>query len=110
MAKHPPAKQPPAKPARRFRPGRLVRALLVVATVGACGALAYLPVTQYMELRGHLAEAEAETEANTEAKREAVNRLADSRRRNDERARCFNTWVGVGEETYVISGLLTCDD
>ena len=39
-----------------------------------------------------------------------MERLEDSRRRNAERARCFNTWVDVGEETYEIAGLATCDD
>ena len=104
------AKQPPPKPRRRFRSGLVVRAGLIVATLGAGGALAYIPVTQYFDLRSQLAEAEAEAEANAEAKQEALARLADSRRRNVERARCFNTWVEVGEETYLISGLLTCDD
>lgn len=104
------AKKPSPKDGRRFRSGLVVRVGLIVATLGAGGALAYIPVTQYVELRADLGDAEREAEELAEARREAMARLADSRRRNHERARCFNMWVEVGEETYSVSGLLTCDD
>ena len=77
---------------------------------GVCVAAAYLPVSQYLELRSELGEVQVEGEANEAARRAAMERLEDSRRRNAERARCFNTWVDVGEETYEIAGLATCDD
>lgn len=104
------AKKPPPKQRRRFRSGLMVRGGLIAATLGAGGALAYIPVTQYIELRTDMADADREAEELAEARREAIARLTDSRRRNHERARCFNMWVEVGEETYSVSGLLTCDD
>ena len=104
------AKQPSPPPKRRFRSGLVVRGCLIAATLGAGGALAYIPVTQYLDMRAELSEAEAEAEALEAARLEAQNRLRDAEKQNEERARCFNTWVQIGEETYVVQGLLTCDD
>ena len=95
---------------RPFRSGLVVRGFLIAATLGGCGALAYVPVTQYIDMRGQSAEAEAEADALDIARPEAQTKLSDAEKRNEERARCFNTWVPIGEETYVVQGLLTCDD
>lgn len=100
----------PTPTPRRFRSGLVVRGCLVFATLGAGGALAYIPVTQYIDLRAQLDDVETEAEQLEAARRLAQERLADSKRRNEERARCFNTWVEVGEETYIVQGLQTCDD
>ena len=100
----------PAPERRPFRSGLAVRGCLIAATLGAGGALAYIPVTQYIDLRGQLTEAEADADALQAERRAAQEKLDDSMKRNEERARCFNTWVEIGEETYVIQGLLTCDD
>jgi len=95
---------------RSRRPNVAVGGLMLVATLVLVGFLVYIPVTQYVEMRGQLAEADAEADSLEAARREAQNKLVDAEKRNAERARCFNTWVPIGEETYVVQGLLTCDD
>ena len=58
-----PVRKPAAKPAGdgpRFRSGIAVRSALVAATLAAGAALAYMPVTDYFELRGELTELEGE--------------------------------------------------
>ena len=102
--------KPPTPERRPFRSGLAVRGFLIAATLGAGGALAYIPVTQYFDMRGQLAEADAEADALEAARLAAQTRLSDAEKRNEERARCFNTWVPIGEETYVVQGILTCDD
>ena len=58
-----PVRKPVAKPAGdgpRFRSGIAVRSALVAATLAAGAALAYMPVTDYFDLRGELTELEGE--------------------------------------------------
>jgi hypothetical protein len=95
---------------RPFWSSVVVGGFMLVSTLVVVGLLAYIPVTQYFEMRGQLAEADAEADALEAARLEAQSKLVDAEKRNAERARCFNTWVPIGEETYVVQGLLTCDD
>ncbi|MEM9466345.1 MAG: hypothetical protein AAGA90_13300 [Actinomycetota bacterium] len=92
----------------RFRSGNTVRAGLIAATLVAGGALAYIPVKDYVELRGELRELEDE---GVELQRDLVDaqqtiRVAESR--NEERARCYANYVRPGSESYSIPGSSGC--
>jgi len=98
------------KTAKKQPPKRTgaVRLAVLFTVLVAFGALAYLPVMDYLELRDELQELEreaAELDADLEiAHRNA--RLAESR--NDERARCYANYVEPGTESYSIPGGVGC--
>ncbi|MEO0494738.1 MAG: hypothetical protein AAF081_15125 [Actinomycetota bacterium] len=81
-----------------------VRAALIAATIGAGGALAYIPVTDYFELRGELTELENE---GTELRRQLTEAELQKRKAESEselRARCYANYVWPGTESYAIPG------
>ncbi len=92
----------------RFRSGNTVRAALVAATLVAGGALAYIPVSDFIDLRGELSELEEEGDRLQRdlVEAEQTIRLAESR--NAERARCYANYVTPGSESYSIPGSSGC--
>ncbi|MEM8706689.1 MAG: hypothetical protein AAGE98_09550, partial [Actinomycetota bacterium] len=92
---------------RRFRSGMAVRTALIAATIGAGGALAYIPVTDYFELRVELTELETDglelREQLTDA--ELQKRKAESE--SELRARCYANYVEPGTESYSTPGFGT---
>ena len=92
----------------RFRSGNTVRAALVAATLVAGGALAYIPVSDFIDLRGELCELEEEGDRLQQdlVEAEQTIRLAESR--NAERARCYANYVTPGSESYSIPGSSGC--
>ena len=103
---HAPVRKPAAKPAGdgpRFRSGIAVRSALVAATLAAGAALAYMPVTDYFDLRGELTELEGEgTELHQQlSDAEFQKHKAE---RVELRARCYANYVWPGTESYAIPG------
>ena len=74
----------------------------------AGGALAYIPVTDYIDLRGELRQLEedgAQLQLDLDDANRTV-RVAESR--NAERARCYANYVVPGRESYSIPGSSGC--
>ena len=102
-----PVRKPAAKPAGdgpRFRSGIAVRSALVAATLAAGVALAYMPVTDYFDLRGELTELEGE---GTELHQQLSDAEFQKHKAESEielRARCYANYVWPGTESYAIPG------
>ena len=97
---------PPTTP--RFRSGNTVRAALVVATLIAGGALAYIPVQDYLDLRGELRELQDEGGQLSQDLLDAEQAIRLAQSRNADRARCYANYVAPGSESYSIPGSSGC--
>ena len=92
----------------RFRSGNTVRAALIAATLVAGGALAYIPVKDYVDLRGELRELEDEGDQLQLDLVDAQQTIRVAESRNAERARCYANYVTPGSESYSIPGSSGC--
>ena len=92
----------------RFRSGLTVRAALIAATLIAGGALAYMPVMDYFELRSELHQLEHEGDQLHEDLDSAYRNVQVAESRNAERARCYANYVPPGAESYSIPGSSGC--
>ena len=84
-----------------------VRAALIAATIGAGGALAYIPVTDYLDLRSELTELEDEGGELQEQLNSAERRKAKAESEAELRARCYANYVWPGTESYAVPGVGT---
>jgi hypothetical protein len=111
-ASGPTRRAPKAVPAeergRRFRSGATIRAALIAATLVAGGALASIPVKDFVELRGELSELEQEGDQLRADLVEAEQTVRVAESRNVERARCYANYVTPGSESYSIPGSSGC--
>lgn len=89
---------------------RVVRAGLVVVTLAVGGALAAIPVGNWMDQREELDDTrqrKAELQAEIDGIEADIERVV-----GDEglelAARCYGPYVDVGEEVYAIPGLQGC--
>lgn len=85
-----------------------MRAALIATTLVAGGALAYIPVTDYFELRGELQELEAEGDQLDQQLIDAQRTVEIAESQNAERARCYANYVTPGSESYSIPGSSGC--
>ena len=109
----PTRRAPKAVPAKRtdgprFRSGGAVRAALIAATLVAGGALAYIPVKDYVDLRGELSQLEEEGDRLEQDLLDAEQTVRVAESRNAERARCYANYVTPGSESYSIPGSSGC--
>ena len=99
--------QPVRKPAGdrpRFRSGIAVRSALVAATLAAGAALAYMPVTDYFDLRSELTELEGEGTELLQQLSDAEFQKHKAESEIELRARCYANYVWPGTESYAIPG------
>lgn len=82
--------------------------MLIVATLVAGGALAYIPVMDYVELRGELRQLEDEGDQLQQDLIDADRTVQIAESRNAERARCYANYVMPGSESYSIPGSSGC--
>ena len=95
---------------RAPRSGRIVRAILVAATLSVGAGLAAIPVGNWVEQREDLDAARAR---RGELQAEITEIEADIERIVGEEgietaSRCYGFYVEVGEEVYAIAGLEGC--
>lgn len=103
-----PAERSKKTASSRFRSGLTVRAALIAATLMAGGALAYMPVMDYFELRSELHQLEHEGDQLHEDLDSAYRNVQVAESRNAERARCYANYVPPGAESYSIPGSSGC--
>ena len=92
----------------RFRSGLTVRAALIATTLVAGGALAYIPVMDFFDLRGELQQLEQEGDQLQQDLDAAYRNVRVAESRNAERARCYANYVTPGSESYSIPGSTGC--
>ncbi len=92
----------------RFRSGLTVRAALIASTLVAGGALAYIPVMDYVDLRAELQQLEEEGDRLQQDLGAAYRNVQVAESRNAERARCYANYVPPGAESYSIPGSSGC--
>ncbi|MEM9521218.1 MAG: hypothetical protein AAGA37_18000 [Actinomycetota bacterium] len=91
-----------------FRSGLTVRAALIALTLVAGGVLAYIPVTDFLDLRGELQDLEDEGDQLRVELDVAERNVRVAESRNAERARCYANYVTPGSESYSIPGSSGC--
>ena len=85
-----------------------VRSALIAATIVGGGALAYIPVTDYIELRSELQQLEDEGHQLQLDLDDANRNVRVAESRNGERARCYANFIRPGRESYSIPGSTGC--
>ena len=99
-----------AEPARRFRSGRIVRVLMIGATLALAAVLGTSSVRTWMTQRDQVSDARREASeldariASLEA--EIATRTSDQGARIE--ALCFGPYVEVGVEVYSVPGVDGC--